>query len=50
MGRLIPAGTGLRKYADLLVTSQNGNVIESFDAREKSKEMTPSKLHKQIIG
>jgi DNA-directed RNA polymerase subunit beta' len=50
MGRLIPAGTGLRKYQDLLVTSSNGNVIESFDAREKSKEMTPSKLHKQIIG
>jgi DNA-directed RNA polymerase subunit beta' len=50
MGRLIPAGTGLRKYSDLLVTSTNGNVIESFDAREKSKEIRPSMIHKQIIG
>ncbi len=49
MGRLIPAGTGLRKYNDLLVTSENSNVIESFDERETTEEIRPSRAAKLLI-
>ncbi len=46
MGRLIPAGTGLRRYRDLLVSSSNESIIDAFDGRERSKELTPSKTAK----
>jgi DNA-directed RNA polymerase subunit beta' len=49
MGRLIPAGTGLRKYKDLLVTSQNDNVIDSFEERESTTEVRPSRAAKILI-
>ena len=49
MGRLIPAGTGLRKYKELLVTSENSNIIEAHDAKEKSQEIKPSKAAKILI-
>jgi len=50
MGRLIPAGTGLKGYRDLLIQSENGSIIDSFDQKERSKEMTPSKAAKALIG
>ncbi len=50
MGRLIPAGTGLRRYQDLLVTSSNANIIEAFEEKESSKEVTPSKAHKILMS
>jgi DNA-directed RNA polymerase subunit beta' len=50
MGRLIPAGTGLRRYQDLLVQSSNSNIIEAFEEKEGSKEITPSKAHKILMS
>jgi DNA-directed RNA polymerase subunit beta' len=50
MGRLIPAGTGLRKYQDLLVTTETGNVIDALEKKENKKEMTPSRAHKILMG
>jgi DNA-directed RNA polymerase subunit beta' len=49
MGRLIPAGTGLRQYRDLLVSSSNESIIDAFDDREKSRELTPSKTAKLMF-
>ncbi|HVZ41103.1 MAG TPA: DNA-directed RNA polymerase subunit beta' [Candidatus Kapabacteria bacterium] len=50
MGRLIPAGTGLKLYRDLLVHSKNDSIIDAYDKKEGSKEITPSKAHKALIG
>jgi DNA-directed RNA polymerase subunit beta' len=51
MGRLIPAGTGLRKYQDLLVESNNGNIIEAFDQKEATDDGSiVSKHHKVLMG
>jgi DNA-directed RNA polymerase subunit beta' len=50
MGRLIPAGTGLKHYRELLVSSTNESVIDTFDGKERSKEITPSKAHKIMVG
>ena len=49
MGRLIPAGTGLRKYKELLVSSRNDNIIEAHEAKEGAEEPTPSKAAKILI-
>ena len=50
MGRLIPAGTGLKGYRDLLVHSSNDSIIDAFDKKEGSKEITPSKAMKALMG
>jgi DNA-directed RNA polymerase subunit beta' len=49
MGRLIPAGTGLKGYRDLLVYSENSNIIDAFDQKVASKEVTPSKAARAIV-
>jgi DNA-directed RNA polymerase subunit beta' len=41
LGQLIPAGTGLRKYQEMLVTSHVGNI---FGRRDEEEE------YKQVIG
>ncbi len=48
MGRLIPAGTGLKVYRDILVDSENGNIIDAFDTKSTSKDVTPSKAMKAL--
>jgi DNA-directed RNA polymerase subunit beta' len=50
MGRLIPAGTGLKVYRDILIESKNSSIIDAFDRKEGSKEITPSKAAKILIG
>ncbi len=50
MGRLIPAGTGLKSYREILVQSKNDSIIDAFDRKEGSKEITPSKAAKALIG
>ena len=49
MGRLIPAGTGLRKYKELLVASKNENIIEAHEAKEGAEKISPSKAAKILI-
>lgn len=49
MGRLIPAGTGLRKYKELIVTSDNDNIIEAHETKEKAEDIKPSKAAKILI-
>ncbi len=49
MGRLIPAGTGLKGYRDLLVFSENSNIIDAFDQKSASKEVTPSKAARALV-
>ena len=49
MGRLIPAGTGLRKYKNLIVTSTNNNIIDAHDAKEHAHDSTPSKAAKIVV-
>ncbi|MEO5931095.1 MAG: DNA-directed RNA polymerase subunit beta' [Candidatus Kapaibacterium sp.] len=50
MGRLIPAGTGLKGYRDIIIHSTNGSVIDSFDEKEASKEITPSKAMRTLMS
>jgi DNA-directed RNA polymerase subunit beta' len=50
MGRLIPAGTGLKGYRELLVQSTNDSIIDAFDHKERSRDITPSKAHKILVG
>jgi DNA-directed RNA polymerase subunit beta' len=43
VGHLIPAGTGMRKYVDLLVGSQ-----DEFDALAESREKAASRKKKEL--
>lgn len=44
MGRLIPAGTGLRKYRDIIVDSEVGNVVEDYDTKIREHEKIAREL------
>jgi DNA-directed RNA polymerase subunit beta' len=44
MGSLIPAGTGLRKYLDIIVESEVGNVVEDFDTKIREQERLAKEL------
>ena len=50
MGRLIPAGTGLKRYRDLIVSSKNDNIIDANDVRRNGPEAAPSKVSKTLFG
>ncbi|HZV12585.1 MAG TPA: DNA-directed RNA polymerase subunit beta', partial [Candidatus Kapabacteria bacterium] len=43
VGHLIPAGTGLKKYLDILVTSKNDNVLSEHPILNGSKKEAESK-------
>ncbi len=43
VGHLIPAGTGMRKFVDLLVGSQ-----DEFDALAESREKAASRKKKEL--
>ena len=50
MGRLIPAGTGLKSYRDILVTSKNENAIDTADRKKLLPETAPSRVSKVLFG
>jgi len=50
MGRLIPAGTGLKGYRDLVVSSKNDNILEAHDVKKAAPDTAPSRRSKVLFG
>jgi len=46
MGRLIPAGTGLKNYQTIAVESENENIIDTFERKSTTRETLASKKAK----
>ena len=52
LGQLIPAGTGIRRYYDMFVSSENGNIFgREFKERIEIDNMKDlqEKLHRSIV-
>jgi hypothetical protein len=51
LGQLIPAGTGTRRYYDMSVTSENGNIFgrEFKEQIELDNIVQQEKLHRSMV-